>query len=263
MDFGIRGKIAFVAGGSQGIGAAVAAILADEGCRIAIVARDEGRIERAVTKLKAAGADAIGISADLATEAGVHSAMDAVRAAYGPPEIVVAQTNDMTHGNFFDISNEDYERVFRIFTISLATIARQVLPDMQKAGWGRIVHIGSAVAKEPQRDLAHITHNTIRSSTTSLMKSLADEFSRFGITFNSIAPGYTMTDTMRNYFETKYGVSEDAIAEWVHETRGVPAERHGTPEEVGSVIAFLCSQQAGYVTGEWITVDGGWHRSAV
>src|SRR3546814_2910321 len=94
--------------------------------------------------------------------------------------------------------------------------------------------------------------NTIRSSTTSLVKSLVDEFARDGVTINSVAPGYIMTDTMRRYFEEKYGVADDSVAEWVQSTRGIPAERHGTPEEIGSTVAFLYSRQAGYITGEWI-----------
>src|SRR3546814_11479341 len=75
--------------------------------------------------------------------------------------------------------------VFQIFTVSFPARARAVIPDMRAAGWGRIVHIGSAIAKEPQRDLAHVLHNTIRSSTTSLVKSLADEFARDGVTINT------------------------------------------------------------------------------
>src|SRR3546814_11005905 len=92
--------------------------------------------------------------------------------------------------------------------------------------------------------------NTIRSSTTSLVKSLADEFARDGVTINSVAPGYIMTDTMRRYFEEKYGVADDSVAEWVQSTRGIPAERHGPPAEIGSTIAFLCSRQAGYISTE-------------
>src|SRR3546814_7765868 len=88
------------------------------------------------------------------------------------------------------------------------------------------------------------------SSDLSLVKSLADEFARDGVTINSVAPGYIMTDTMRRYFEEKYGVADDSVAEWVQSTRGIPAERHGTPEEIGSTIAFLCSRQAGYITGD-------------
>jgi 3-oxoacyl-[acyl-carrier protein] reductase len=261
MDLRIKDKIAFVAGGSQGMGLATAEILAAEGCRVAVVARNQGRIDHAVKRIRSAGGKAIGVSADLATSDGVASAVGAVRQAYGPPEIVVAQTNDLTSGYFFDLTDEDFRRVFQIFTVSFAILARAVIPDMRRVKWGRIVHIGSAVAKEPDRE-PHTLHNTIRSSTTNLIKSLADEFARDGITFNSIAPGYIMTDTMREFVRKNYGADEDT-AEWVKKTRDVPAERHGTPDEIGGTIAFLCSEFAGYITGECVFVDGGWHRSAV
>lgn len=261
MDLRIKGKIAFVAGGSQGMGAATAAILAAEGCRVAVVARDQGRIDRAVDRIRSDGGEAIGVSADLATTEGVHHAVDAVRTAYGPPDIVVAQTNDLTSGHFFSLTDDDFRRVFQTFTVSVVTLARAVIPDMQKARWGRIVHIGSCVSKEPDRE-PHVLHNTIRASTSNLIKSLADEFARDGITVNSIAPGYIMTDTMRTFVQANYGADAD-VAEWVKQTRGIPAERHGTPDEIGNVIAFLCSDLAGYVNGEWITVDGSQHRSAV
>lgn len=261
MDLRIKGRVAFVAGGSQGMGAATAEILAAEGCRVAIVARDRVRIDQAVERLRAAGGTAIGVSADLGTTEGVLSAVDAVRQALGPPEIVVAQTADLTSGHFFDLTDQDFHRVFQIFTVSVVTLARAVIPDMQRRRWGRIVHIGSCVSKEPDRE-PHVLHNTIRASTSNLVKSLADEFARDGITVNSVAPGYIMTDTMQAFLKKNYGADAD-VAEWVRTTRGIPAERHGTPEEIGSVVAFLCSDLAGYVNGEWITVDGSLHRSAV
>ena len=263
MDLGISGKVAFVSGGSQGVGAGAARTLAAEGCRIAVVARDHGRIDRIVGEIRANGGTAIGVSADLATQAGVDSAVAEVRAALGPPEIVIAQTNDLSYGKFFETTNEDFIHVFQTFTIAYAMLARAVLPDMVKAKWGRIVHIGSGVAKEPDRDPDRILHNTIRSSTTSLVKSLADEFAEHGITMNTLAPGYVMTDTMRGYIERNYGVTEGGVAEWVRNNTGIPAKRHGTVEEAAGVIAFLCSQQAGYITGEWVNMDGGLQRCAV
>jgi 3-oxoacyl-[acyl-carrier protein] reductase len=263
VDLNISGKVAFVAGGSQGMGAEVASMLAAEGCRVAIVARDPTRIDRAVEAIRTSGGTAIGVSADLATEEGVARAVDFVRKALGSPEIVIAQTNDMTHGDFLDVTEEDFVRVFRVLTIAFSALARAVLPDMQKTRWGRIVHIGSLAAKEPPKDLKHIVHNTVRASTVTLIKTLSDEFARFGITINCVAPGYIMTDTMRQYFVEKYGVADGTVAEWVESTKGIPAERHGTAEEIASVITFLCSRQAGYITGELIVVDGGLHRSAM
>lgn len=263
MDLGISGKIAFVSGGSQGVGAGVAKLLATEGCKVAVVARDQGRIDNIVDQIHQQGGVAIGVSADLATREGVNLAVAAVRETWGPPEIVIAQTNDLSYGKFFDSTDEDFIRVFQTFTIAYAMLARAVLPDMVKAGWGRIVHIGSGVAKEPDRDPDRILHNTIRSSTTSLVKSLADEFAEHGITMNTLAPGYVMTDTMRGYIERNYNVAEGGVAEWVRNNTGIPAKRHGTVEEAAGVIGFLCSQQAGYITGEWINMDGGLQRCAV
>lgn len=261
MDLRIAGKIAFVAGGSAGMGASAATYLADAGCRVAVVARDRKKIDVAVARIRDAGGSAIGISADLSTKEGIAAALDVVRTTWGAPEIVLAQTNDTTSGSFFERADDDFRRVFEVFTMGFLMLAREVIPDMRAAGWGRIVHISSCVAKEPDIE-PHIVHNTVRASTTNLIKSLADEFASDGITVNSIAPGYIMTDTMRDFVTEHYGADAD-IENWVKETRSIPAQRHGTPEEIGSLVAYLCSDLAGYLTGEYINVDGGWHRAAV
>lgn len=263
MDLGINGRVALVAGGSKGMGATAAALLAAEGCRTAIVARDQATIDRKVVELRDAGGDVIGISADLVSRAGVEHAVNEVRRQFGPPEIVILQTNDTTQGNFFDISDEDYLRVFETFTLSVVRLAREVLPDMQKNGWGRMVHIGSTISKEPQRDLKHILHNTIRPSATNLLKSLANEFAQYGITINSVGPGYILTDTMREFFDKQYNISEAELIEWLSSTRGIPAARPGKTAEIASVVAFLCSENAGYLNGEFIAVDGGLKRSVL
>jgi len=263
VNFKISGKVALVAGGSQGMGAEVASMLAAEGCRVAIVARNQARIDKTLEKLHSNNGEAIGIAADLSTADGVKLAVETTTAAFGPPEIVVAQTNDTSHGDFFDVTEEDFERVFQTFTVSFSRLVRAVLPEMQKAQWGRIVHIGSLAAKEPPRDLKHVVHSTVRAATSGLIKSLSNEFAQYGITLNTVAPGYIMTDTMQNYFEEKYGVLDSSVAEWVETTRSIPAGRHGTTEEIGSLIAYLCSDQSGYISGEWITVDGGLHQSVM
>lgn len=177
MDLGIAGKVALVAGGSKGMGRATARQLAAEGCKVAIVARDHRGIDEAVAELERSGI-AMGVSADLATEAGAQAAVAAIRAQWGAPEILVAQTNDTGAGFFFDIANDDYERVFRTFTMSVVYLARAVLPDMQARRWGRIIHIGSSAAKEPAAAIPHVLANTVRPSTVGLLKSLADEFAK-------------------------------------------------------------------------------------
>jgi NAD(P)-dependent dehydrogenase (short-subunit alcohol dehydrogenase family) len=263
MDFGLRNRIAYVSGGSKGMGGATAEMLAAEGCRVAIVARDRANIDRQVGKIRAQGGEAIGIVADVTDEAAVIRAVAQVREAYGPPEIAIAMSNDMRSGNFLDVPSEDFQKVFQALTMSIVYLAKAVIPAMREAGWGRIVHIGSTTAKEPDRGIAHVLHNTARASGTSLLKVLSNEFSRDGITVNAVGPGHIITDTMQDYLEEKYDIPRASIDEWIRTSRDVPAERAGLPEEVAALVVFLCSRQASYITGQLVAADGGGLRSAV
>jgi 3-oxoacyl-[acyl-carrier protein] reductase len=138
-----------------------------------------------------------------------------------------------------------------------------VLPGMKEAGWGRFVHIGSATAKEPEGAIHHVIANATRPSTTGLLKTVADEYAQYGITVNTIAPGWIATQNAYDYLKNQVGLSsDDEIAAWMREQAGVPAGRMGRPDEIASTIVYLCSEQAGYLTGNWIEVDGGHHRSA-
>jgi 3-oxoacyl-[acyl-carrier protein] reductase len=263
MDFRLKNRVAYVSGGSKGMGGATAEMLAAEGCRVAIVARNQANINRQVEKIRAQGGEAIGIAADVTDEAAVIRAVEGVRAAYGPPEIAIAMSNDMRSGHFLDVPSEDFQKVFQALTMSIVYLAKAVIPDMQKAGWGRIVHIGSTTAKEPDRGIAHVLHNTVRASGTNLLKVLSNEFSRHGITVNAVGPGHIITETMQNYLEEKYDIPRQSINEWIRTSRDVPAERAGLPAEVAALVVFLCSEQASYITGQFVAADGGGVRSAV
>jgi 3-oxoacyl-[acyl-carrier protein] reductase len=263
MDFGLKNRVAYVSGGSKGMGGATAEMLAAEGCRVAIIARNQANLDRQVEKIRAQGGEVIGIAADVTDEAAVNRAVEAVRRAYGPPEIAIAMSNDMRSGNFLDVPSEDFQRVFQALTMSIVYLAKAVIPDMKTAGWGRIVHIGSTTAKEPDRGIAHVLHNTVRASGTNLLKVLSNEFSRYGVTVNAVGPGHIVTETMQDYLEEKYNIPRDTIDEWIKTSRDVPAERAGLPAEVAALVVFLCSQQASYITGQMIAADGGGVRSAV
>lgn len=260
MDLGISGKTAFVAGGSKGIGKASALQLGAEGCKVAVVAREQGAIDEAVAQIVAAGGTAIGLSADLSTPEGVEAAVAATRDAFGPPEIVIGQTNEMKGRSFWKLKNEDFEETFRIFTMSTIYLARAVLPQMRERKWGRFVHIGSPVAKEPEMRFPHILANVARPSTSGLLKSLSDELAADGVTINTVAPGWTLTPVTREFLE-KSGMTLEQGEEWLRKTIRVPAGRFATADEIASMVVFLCSERAAYVTGGWIQVDGGQHRS--
>jgi 3-oxoacyl-[acyl-carrier protein] reductase len=134
---------------------------------------------------------------------------------------------------------------------------------MQAAGWGRFVHIGSATAKEPVGLIHHSIANATRPSTIGLLKTVADEYAKYGITINTVAPGWILTENVVEYTSKHLGLGSDEERHaWAAGTFGVPAGRMGRPEEIASMIVYLCSDLAGYITGNWIEVDGGVHRSA-
>jgi 3-oxoacyl-[acyl-carrier protein] reductase len=264
MDFGIAGKSVFVAGGSKGMGRVAAQMLADEGCRVAIAARTKTDIDEAVESIRATGGEAIGISADLTEAADVQRAVAEATNAFGPPLIVIGQTKFIVPGNFADITDhQQYIESFKSYTMSQVYLLHAVLPAMKDAGWGRFVHIGSATAKEPEGAIHHVIANATRPSTIGLLKTVADEYARYGITVNTIAPGWIATENAYAYLEKNVGLTTDAErSTWILENAGVPAARMGEPSEIASTVVYLCSEQAGYVNGCWIEVDGAHHRSA-
>jgi 3-oxoacyl-[acyl-carrier protein] reductase len=264
MDLGIAGRSAFVVGGSKGIGFEVARLLAAEGARVAVVARTQKHLDRAVATITGEGGRAVAVSADMTVEAGIAEAVAEATASHGPPQIVVSQADFHVLGFFAEITRpEDYVDSYRAYTLSQVHLLHAVLPGMQAAGWGRFVHIGSATAKEPQSNPPHTVANATRPSTVGLLKSVADEYARFGITLNTVAPGWIATKTTRWYLSEHEGLTDDeAQRTWMIGTAGVPAGRLGEPTEIASTIAYLCSDQAGYLNGHYIAVDGGHHRSA-
>ncbi|WP_409329976.1 SDR family oxidoreductase [Trujillonella humicola] len=264
MDYGISGRPALVVGGSKGIGLEVARLLAAEGSEVAVVARTQRHIDSAVESITAAGGKAVGVAADMSTEEGIARAVTEVSDRLGAPQIVVTQADFHVRGFFAEITRaEDYVDSYRTYTLSQVHMLRAVLPGMQEAGWGRFVHIGSATAKEPQMKPPHTVANATRPSTVGLLKSVADEYARFGITINTVAPGWIGTKTTNWYLANHEGLTDpEARRTWMIEQAGVPAGRLGEPGEIASTIAYLCSDQAGYLTGHYIAVDGGQHRSA-
>ena len=264
MDLGIRDRTALVVGGSKGIGLEVGRLLAADGARVALVARTQGPLDDAVTAITDAGGLAVGIAADMSQPASIEGAVASTTEAFGPPLIVVTQADFHVRGFFAEITRaEDYVDSYRTYTLSQVHLLHAVLPAMQAAGWGRYVHIGSATAKEPQMNPPHTVANATRPSTVGLLKSVADEYARDGITINTVAPGWIDTKTTSWYLSKHEGLADDAAKKaWLIDRAGVPAGRPGRPAEIASTIAYLCSEGAGYVTGSYLAVDGGLHRSA-
>ncbi|OBG90455.1 short-chain dehydrogenase [Mycobacterium sp. E3251] len=264
MDYGIRGKSALVVGGSKGIGFEVARMLAAEGCRVSVLARTKADVDAAVQEIRREKGMAVGVCADVSEPEALGDAIRQVGNEFGPPLIVIGQAIYQHPGDFADIEDLNaYRESFEAYTMSQIFLLRAVLPAMREAGWGRFVHIGSATAKEPTGNIHHVVANATRPSTTGLLKTVSDEYARYGITVNTVAPGWIETDNAIAYLEKNLGTAdEQQRRDFMLTQARVPAARMGQPREIASLITYLCSETAGYITGAWIEVDGGLHRSA-
>jgi 3-oxoacyl-[acyl-carrier protein] reductase len=263
VDLGIAGKVAFVSGGSKGIGRATAELLGREGVRVIVAARGKGAVDASVAGIRSTGGDAVGVTADLTSPDDVARAVAEGSKVLGAPDIAISNVHGPGPGDFLDLTDEQFATAFREMTLSVVHLTRLVVPHMKEQQWGRLVNIGSGAAKEPPPELAHVLANVARASVVTLQKSLANDLGPHGITVNTVATGWIGTQRMYGYVDAMAatrGVSRDDVLSPF--TSAIPARRVGTPEEMAAVVGFLCSQGAGYVTGEYLNVDGGFHRGA-
>jgi 3-oxoacyl-[acyl-carrier protein] reductase len=261
MNLGLEGKVALVMGGSRGIGRAISRELSQEGCSIAVIARTQTWIDEAVAEIREAGGTAIGISADLSVLANFDRAVAETISRLGPPDIGIFNPITPKHGAFLDLAEEDFAAAFHALVLCFMRFVRLTMPHMRERGWGRFVTIGAACVKQPMRgqlNFAYALANTTRLAAVSLCKTISAELAPFGITVNTIATGAIDTAMARDFFATRARDAGLSTAQFMHAlTAQVPAGRIGTPEEMASLCSFLCSERAGYTTGETILCDGG------
>ena len=227
-------------GSSEGIGLAIAKSLIGEGASVCLHARNE---EKLIMRSKQIDARSY-VVGDL-TRAGEGEKLTAKAAEkLGGLDILVANTGGPPKNDFLNVSTEDWHRDFQSLWMSVVESLRIGLPLMKKNSFGRIIVVSSIAAKEPLAGLT--TSNGFRAGLAGLMKSAANEYAPYGITFNLLLPGYTNTDRIKNL-----NLSPD----WIKQT--VPAGRLADPAELGDLAAFLASPKASYITGQSIAVDGG------
>lgn len=258
MDLGLRGKTALVCGASQGIGRAIADALAAEGVDLAINSRSEDKLAQVREEIEsAAEVKVLPVVGDLTEPPEVERLVEEARSALGRIDILVTNTGGPPSGPFEDHSADVWRHAIAQNFESVLNLVRAVLPEMKERRWGRIVNVTSISVKQPVAGL--ILSNSIRAAVTGFAKTISNEAASFGVTVNNVLPGFTRTERLVSLAEAAAHRSDGTVA-GVYETwQGeIPAGRLGEPEEIGALAAFLCSERAGYVTGQSVAVDGGW-----
>jgi 3-oxoacyl-[acyl-carrier protein] reductase len=262
MDLGIAGKKALVCAASKGLGRASALTLAKEGVEVMLCARSQEALALVVDEIGKGGGKAHAHACDLADGASRQSLIEATNTALGQVDILVHNVGGPKATSVESTSLEDWDQGFRQLFPGIVELNSAFVPAMKERKWGRIVAITSISVLEPIAGLA--ISNAIRSAVTAMLKTLSDEVALSNITVNCVAPGLIATDRAESLMQTrieKSGLSRDQYMKDYLKT--IPVGRLGDPAEFGAVVAFLCSQQASYITGSTIAVDGGKRRSTV
>ena len=263
MDLGLKGKVAVVAGSSQGLGRAIADALAAEGADVVINSRSQEKLDAVRAEIvDATGARVEAVACDLTTPDGADQLIEAAEAAFGRVDILVTNTGGPPAGMFEDHSAEVWSQAIAQNFESVVNLVRAALPGMKERRWGRIVNVTSISVKQPVEGL--ILSNSLRAGVTGFAKTISNEVGPFNVTVNNVLPGYTRTERLIHLAEAvseRDGITVDAAYEgWAEE---IPMGRLADPAELGAMAAFLCSEQASYVTGQSIAVDGGWIKGLI
>jgi len=244
-------RVAVVTGAASGMGLAIARGLAGAGRAVALLDLDGDAAAAAADDLVRGDAAAIAAKVDVADRAGVDDAFDRVRAELGPVEILVTSAGFDEFRPFTEITVDAWEHVIGINLTGTFHCIQAAIPDMLAAGWGRIVTISSSSAQSGAARMAHYVAS--KGGVIGLTKALAVEYAPQGITVNTIPPGFIDTPMARRAEARGDLPSIDAVA------ARTPVRRAGTPDDIAAACVFLCSDEAGYITGQALNVNGGWY----
>lgn len=252
MDLSIDNRTALVAGSTSGLGLAAAKALAHEGARVVICGR-RGEVATAEARVLPA---AHAIEIDLARHGEPERLVKEATEHFGAVDILVLNSGGPAPGSAESASPDEFEDALKHLCLQQVRLINAVLPSMRQQGWGRIIAIGSSGIQQPLANLA--LSNVGRSALAAYLKTLSREVAREGVTVNMVLPG--RIDTGRVAALDRKTAEREGISPQEARSRSeasIPAQRYGSVEEYGAVVAFLCGSQASYITGEQVRCDGG------
>ena len=247
MSTDLQNRTAIVTGAGQGMGRAVAQVLAGLGARLVINDQHGEKAEKAAADLRASGIDALAVQADVTSAAAVRHLVDRTLDRFGAIHILINNAGILYPTRVADISEAEWDRVIAVNLKGTFLCSQAVLPAMQKAGWGRIVNFSSTAGKNISTvGGAHYT--AAKAGILGFTRHLAKEIAPSGITVNAVCPGLIDTEMVRAT------ISDDRVQAYAS---SFPISRLGRPEEVADLVAFLCTDKAGYITGASLDINGG------
>ena len=241
MDLGINGRTAAVAAGSAGLGLGAAKALAKEGVRVAICGRDKTRLAEAASQIDG---DVITIVSDMSEPQNASSFIQAATEQLGVIDILVTNAGGPPPGTFASTEIDNYQQAFDMNCKAMIELCRAAIPSMRERGWGRVCAITSVGVKQPIDFL--IASSVARAGLTSFLKITAREIAADGVTVNSAQPGTHWTDRVAKIVPDRESAAKN-----------IPARITGSSDDFGAAVAFLCSEQAKFITGTGLLVDGG------
>lgn len=244
-------KVALVTGAAVGIGRAISHRLARDGVAIGVLDLRLADAQKVADEIRAAGGEAVGLQANIADRSQVQAAAQALRGAFGPITVAVNNAGITGFKPFLELTDEEWDRMMEINLKGTFIVTQTVVPDMLAAGWGRIVNISSSSAQSGAALMAH--YSSSKGAMIALTKTLAVELGPQGITVNTIPPRFVMNTAM-----SEESFQQPFMAERREQMRlAGPVPREGQPEDIAGACAWLVSDEAGYVTGQVIGVNGG------
>lgn len=248
MDKKLKGRVALITGASRGLGKAMAMALASEGARVALVSRGEAELNGVAAEVRDAGGDAAVFPADVASEEQVRAVEMAVLARFGKVSILINNAGLAMRKPVTELTPEDWRRVMETNVTAAFLLCRSFVPHMKGRGYGRILNISSIMGSISLPD--RTAYSASKAGLLGFTRSLALELAADAITVNTISPGLFETELARPILD-----SPEMKAQFL---ANIPLGRAGKPEEVGQLAVYLCSEDAAYVTGTDILIDGGW-----
>ena len=263
MDLNLKNKNAIVCASSQGLGKAAAIDLALEGVNLAICSRDQDKIDKTkaeILKRTNNQIKVIALKTDLNSSEQIETLYDEALSSLGSIDILVNNNGGPPPSTFEELTDDDWQNAFNSTMMSCLRLSKLVMPQMKDRGWGRIINISSVSVKTPVNGL--FLSNSLRMGVLGWSKALADELAPFGITVNTVCPGYTKTERVEAILESQSnasGLKKEDIEESI--ANNIPMKRVGEAEDLAGLITFLASEKANYMTGLAVQVDGGSART--